>query len=610
MKPLILLLIVLLSIWGNLSADINQYYTFMSGTAPYVPINGTVVNIPAAGISGSVDIGFPFHYGENVYTQVNISCCGYITFRMTTVNSTVNNLGAYYTAPLIAALWDYNFPTSTVMTLLTGAAPNRVFTVQYTNVTWPPSSQSSCDFQIKLFEDGQINLCYGPANYVSGYGGASIGINMVPGGQGWFLSVNMVSPITVSSTISYNNINTYPGESTIFIFVSEPLPVHDLRVVSLDSAPSLNQNEVGNFTVSVHNHGFVTESNYTVNLMKGSNILATTTGPTIAANETIPLTLSWTPSDSGIHILYGEVVSQTDVITNNNTSDSISVAVFPHSTTPITLSNGTNMNAHPTVIFEPTSLSEVLYHGSLVNYFGSIKAVTYYNHFNRNVLNMPTQIWMGTTSFDVLPVTWLPSTQLTLVFDGFVNLLAGDNVICIPLNTPFSYSEQNLVVMFFKQCSYASYPATNLFYGALPGDPFSSLFVTSDNNDINPASPPVVSSAYQSMPKTTFHFANGVNIQSETTDIYSKLLNNYPNPFNPETTITYDIKESQPVNISIYNLKGQLVKTLVNEIKTSGQHTLTWNGKDNYGKKACPGVYLYKMQGKSTNITKKMLLIE
>jgi len=93
-----------------------------------------------------------------------------------------------------------------------------------------------------------------------------------------------------------------------------------------------------------------------------------------------------------------------------------------------------------------------------------------------------------------------------------------------------------------------------------------------------------------------------------TTTITSQLLGNFPNPFNPSTTIRYSIAEVGNVKISVYNIKGQLVRSLVNDPKETGHHTVIWNGDDNVAKKVSSGIYFYKMETKSGSDVKKMLL--
>lgn len=85
---------------------------------------------------------------------------------------------------------------------------------------------------------------------------------------------------------------------------------------------------------------------------------------------------------------------------------------------------------------------------------------------------------------------------------------------------------------------------------------------------------------------------------------------NFPNPFNPYTTIEFSIHNESNVELSIFNLKGQRIKTLINESLNIGKHSVNWNGCDNSGKSVSSGVYLYQVKTKSVTITKRMLLLK
>jgi len=90
----------------------------------------------------------------------------------------------------------------------------------------------------------------------------------------------------------------------------------------------------------------------------------------------------------------------------------------------------------------------------------------------------------------------------------------------------------------------------------------------------------------------------------------TKLSKNYPNPFNPTTTIAYSVKEAAPVKLEIYNIKGQKVRTLVNDVMTAGNHSVVWNGHDDNGKNVGSGVYFYRMTTPKFSSTQKMLLMK
>jgi hypothetical protein len=89
------------------------------------------------------------------------------------------------------------------------------------------------------------------------------------------------------------------------------------------------------------------------------------------------------------------------------------------------------------------------------------------------------------------------------------------------------------------------------------------------------------------------------------------LDNNYPNPFNPTTTIKYSIKTRAHVSLRVYNAAGQLVKTLVDQVQSPEQvQPVTWDGRSNAGQAVSSGVYFYKLVTKNFSSTKKMVLLK
>ncbi|MDD3050706.1 MAG: T9SS type A sorting domain-containing protein, partial [Candidatus Cloacimonetes bacterium] len=87
-------------------------------------------------------------------------------------------------------------------------------------------------------------------------------------------------------------------------------------------------------------------------------------------------------------------------------------------------------------------------------------------------------------------------------------------------------------------------------------------------------------------------------------------VNNYPNPFNPTTNIVLNIPKEGKVNVTVYNLKGQTVNTLLNEVLPIGQRTLVWNGTDHKGNQVSSGVYFYRVETNEKTINKKMILLK
>jgi hypothetical protein len=88
-----------------------------------------------------------------------------------------------------------------------------------------------------------------------------------------------------------------------------------------------------------------------------------------------------------------------------------------------------------------------------------------------------------------------------------------------------------------------------------------------------------------------------------------KLAQNFPNPFNPSTTIKFDIRKKGHVSLKIYNVAGQLVRTLVNEVMDAGSYDRDWKGINNRGSNVASGVYFYKLESGNFTATKKMVLL-
>ncbi len=88
------------------------------------------------------------------------------------------------------------------------------------------------------------------------------------------------------------------------------------------------------------------------------------------------------------------------------------------------------------------------------------------------------------------------------------------------------------------------------------------------------------------------------------------LRQNYPNPFNPATTIEYDLPEDGRVNLTIYNLLGQKVRTLVSAPQTAGRYRIMWDAKSEQGNAVASGIYLYRLQTGNFVRTKKLILLK
>jgi hypothetical protein len=171
---------------------------------------------------------------------------------------------------------------------------------------------------------------------------------------------------------------------------------------------------------------------------------------------------------------------------------------------------------------------------------------------------------------------------LILVVDDITNEL--DVFTATPTNFVVDPDEQRAVVITFAPTSEMVYNDTLKIYSNDPIEPIKNVVLTGEGIfEVN---------AGDELPLVT------------------KVYQNYPNPFNPETTIRFSLSQPGKVKIVIYNIKGEKVKTLLEQHLEAKNYTMIWNGKDENRKSVASGVYFYKFQTGKHLDTKKMLLIK
>ena len=89
-----------------------------------------------------------------------------------------------------------------------------------------------------------------------------------------------------------------------------------------------------------------------------------------------------------------------------------------------------------------------------------------------------------------------------------------------------------------------------------------------------------------------------------------KLHANFPNPFNPETSIKYDLAEATFVTLDIRSVTGQVIRTLVSDTQSAGRYTVRWDGKDGKGRPVASGTYYYNLKTDHFSDVKKMQLLK
>lgn len=505
-KVTLITLVLLLGIY-LLPAQISNYYVFSTTTETYSTITGT--SIPTAignnVLSNPVDIGFSFAYGTNTYTQVKVSSNGYLTLGTVPGSTNYNNLGST-TCPVLAPLWDNTYLQGSAQYLVTGTAPNRVFTMQFAGVKWPATTVTNFNYQVRLYEDSKIEFIYGAGVGNPTNASASIGINMLPGGYNNFCSVSPGTPATASFTVENSNVNIWPGSNTKYTFSSPEQYTNDLAALSISGNQTPTSGISYNYSVAVYNNGSATQTGYTVNLMSGATQLATVTGTTVAPLSTVNVSVPWTPAAAGAISITAKVVLTGDENNTNNSTTPLVLDVQPVGTTALTIGDGSQTARKPIDVSYRNSMFQTIYPSSEITLNGTITGVSFYNNFVSDCPGTRTKIWLGTTTQTSLADGWIPAYQMRQVFDGTILYPSGENTIHITFNmTPaFNYTGGNLVMLVSRPMAVDYFSSQNVFQCQTIGSNRSRI-AFSDATTYDPNSMGTVGTVSGQFPRTTLY---------------------------------------------------------------------------------------------------------
>jgi len=193
--------------------------------------------------------------------------------------------------------------------------------------------------------------------------------------------------------------------------------------------------------------------------------------------------------------------------------------------------------------------------------------------------------------------TCLPLYQTNIIYitpswivdiNGFPAVLSGNQIVDLKTgNTVYSWANKGSVVTAYIN----------------PSDNSIRVLIATYNSSSNTNSYSVYSLGTYSPPP-------GVSQNLSTLPKRLSVAQNYPNPFNPSTIIQYSIPVQSHVTVQVFNIKGQLVRSLVNENKPSGSYNIQWDGNSDSGGKVSSGVYFYSVKSGDQELTRKMVMIK
>ena len=430
---------------------------------------------------------------------------------------------------------------------------------------------------------------------------------------------------------------TFPQAS---FFYSADLIANDLGALTLSGDATATLGRTSNYTVHIRNNGTAAQNNYCVKLMGPGNIeLASVAGPPINSMQSLDVAVPWIPNTPGTISIYGKVEMADDAFAVNNSTDELQITVYPLGVSDeVTAVLNDAGDAAEISWVDARAVPPAKGNGSKA--ILDVDVTDTVSGSTAPMLHIGYLVYRLRSEEMADEATWhqvTPEPTLALsVTDGNWGQLP-NGTYCWAVRSVYAGDLYSLPS--FSNILDRDIP-TGLISGTvksrynipIAGATISNGVVFTTTNhvgkywlEVPPGTHTVTASATYYVDQTVENvsvvpnqttFVNFTLMSSTDSDdpqtpvLETALYGNYPNPFNPETIISYSLKEAGPVTIEVYNIKGQLVRTLVDETKHTGNHTVLWNGLDKNNRPVSSGVYFFRMRSGRFSSTRKMIMMK
>jgi len=356
--------------------------------------------------------------------------------------------------------------------------------------------------------------------------------------------------------------------------------------------------------------------------------------PAIVAWATTQITISDLSSwDFGVDTptllhFYAELIYPEDSSLENNLSEILPIYVYPYTVIVETMTGNITFVQYPIHFNMKDSLSQTLYTaselGGVTNRGRVVNMILWIMNMSHEMPPaFPVKIYMANVPASVTSlddVIWYDFDIFTKVYDAPLPIIDASSVqVVITPGTGedteyFEYEGGGLVVMMYKS-SDIEYSVSHYWMAYLPSiiAPRTTYFFSDTFGQIdlqNPLLSGVTAQQSPFPPGVTFYINQNVSVYDKTLPAGGRLLGNYPNPFNPSTTISFEVGREGMVALDVYNVRGQRVRSLVRGVYGAGVHKVVWNGVSDDGREVGSGVYFYRMTASGFSSVRKMLLIK
>jgi hypothetical protein len=400
---------------------------------------------------------------------------------------------------------------------------------------------------------------------------------------------------------------------------------HDLNALSISGFGFPTVDIPTTFYAEIRNDGFSIAEDFTVNLMQyidGENdiLLESVFVNSILPTDIETVEIVWIPLTDERIMVYAYIDFPMDENPTNDKSNLKTLIIQPKGTETVYIKESGNPNPSTQTPFSyhwPSSLTQTIYTQAEIGLSGRLTGFVWnFIGYGDVASEIPITVWVAETDIKCFETNdWVPFEAFTEVhFAPLPAHIRGPRDFYIEIDPPFDYTGGSLVIMTLRPFieSKGWYMHLNMFEASYITDRVPTKEVLSFFPIDHPSFgyPPGEDFVLQPWITLFFDTSEVSEYGTELPLMVTQLNANFPNPFNPVTTIAFDVAKDTNVKIDIYNIKGQRVTTLINEHFSVGSHRILWEGTDNRGRSVSSGIYFYKMTAGEFTQTRKMLLMK
>lgn len=451
--------------------------------------------------------------------------------------------------------------TSSLNDLSGGAIPADELSLVFDGLVDYPSGEDtiSIDFPEPFMYLGNQNLVvmfYRPWGTAITTGTYKFRCQIGAGVRGWVISSSSDYPLP-ESPVEGLPTSVYPK----LRLITEPRPMEPQMYIStIDGAFGdvlIGQTRSRTYTIRNGGYGSFSLSSVSVSGNESFSLSTEQTLPMeLGISDSFSFTISYNPLQSGVHeavltiidTLSGREISErrltNTILLTGTGSQSIGVGI------------GNEISRMPVAMNYRNSLYETIFPGTeLSGLNGYITGLRWNYRFLEELLQKPVKIWLGSTTQDNLAAGWIPSGQLTLVYEGLLDFYPGIHVVQIMFDTPFVYQGGNLAMMVQRPMDTQFYSMHNQFFCSTVGTNRSRK-IQHDTTSYNPASPPatghILSGQY---PNTIFMYSDSLFVSISGRVLAAHTLTPIPGACVSITgTETYEVMTTADGSFSLESL--------------------------------------------------------